>query len=106
MSSTLSLEDGDRSSFRNVFFRILDNEQGPKKKLIPSVIHHHQNPLESTSSLAATHHLFILISPGTDKTTLTAQSSIFCHLPPLTPLHQNQYFLSFKYDDDLITTPV
>jgi hypothetical protein len=51
-----SLEDRNRSSFRNVvFFRIPDDGQSPKPPVIPSVIHRRQNPLESTRILTVSH---------------------------------------------------
>jgi hypothetical protein len=45
------LEDGNEPSFQNVFFYVSQNIRQWKKNknpVIPSVIHHYQNPLEST----------------------------------------------------------
>jgi hypothetical protein len=43
---------GDVQSKENsnpILFRIQGDEQSPKNPVIPNVIHHRQNPLESTS---------------------------------------------------------
>jgi hypothetical protein len=56
----LSLEDGNRSTFQNVVFSSFQNTRRWKKSKNPvilSVIHHRQNPLESTLNVFGVLHL-------------------------------------------------
>jgi hypothetical protein len=59
-----SLEDGNRSSFRNAVFSSIYNSEWQTKSRNPAilrVIHHRQNPLDSTCSQIADYRMLILV---------------------------------------------